>query len=168
MPNKMLDSDICKTARTSSIVFQQCCKLMTIRQISWSSAQASFLYRQSPQVAKVLICITRAGMRENNYWFHPFSPDSWRSNLPLLIEFCKLAFIAKVIYTFNGKKLTIGKYAHKSCNWLFTNFAASFLLKHKWFQSNFKEPLPFPTHIHHCVKAGFQSVISNGRHHVPC
>ena len=44
-------------------------------------------------------------MREKSYWSHPFLPDSCYYNLALLIEACKLAFIVKVIYTFNRKKI---------------------------------------------------------------
>lgn len=44
-------------------------------------------------------------MREKSYWSHPFLPDSCYYNLALLIEVCKLAFIVKVIYTFNRKKI---------------------------------------------------------------
>lgn len=80
-----------------------------------------------------LICVTVTVMRERSRWFHPFSLDSWHSNPAVLIESCKLAFITKVIYTFNGKKITIRKYRHKSCTYLPTLTLASY-----WSISDFK------------------------------
>lgn len=98
-----------------------------------------FIYnRQSAQVAMTLICVTITVMRDKSDWYHPFPPVSWHPNMALLIETCKLAFIDKVIYTFNRNKLTIRKYEHRSRSWQFTNTDASFLVKHKRFLGQFQ------------------------------